>query len=219
MGVSAVLETIGLVAFALVGVFVAIEYELDIFGIFVASFCAALGGGIIRDIVLGVTPPTNFLNVWYIVTVLITVVVSLVVFKILDKRLSHTAIKRLKRTVDFFDAIGLGLFAINGCQAAISLGWGSNFILMVFVGTVTGVGGGVMRDLLCGRKPIIMRKEIYALAAVVGCTLFFFIHDKMNYAAATYISAALIAIIRILASLRRINISYKINNQDLKIDE
>ena len=83
MELSQVLEIIGLVAFALVGVFVGIEYELDIFGIFFVALCSALAGGIIRDLVLGVIPPVNFLHWEYVVTVLVTVAVSLVVFKIL----------------------------------------------------------------------------------------------------------------------------------------
>ena len=219
MDVSAVLEIIGVVAFSMVGVFVGIEYELDVFGIFVVSLCSALGGGIIRDLVLGVTPPVSFVRPVYTLTVLVTVVASLILFKIVDKRLSRKSVKILKKTVDFFDAVGLGVFAINGCQAAIELGYADNFIMIVFVGAVTGVGGGMIRDVLSGRKPIVLRKEVYALAAIVGSILYFFIHDKLNHYVAVYICAGLITVIRVLASWRRINISYAIKNADLKIDE
>lgn len=219
MEISAVLEIIGLVAFALVGVFVGIEYELDVFGILVVALCSALGGGIIRDLVLGVAPPVNFLHTEYVVTVVVTVAVSLIVFKILDRKLSRKAIKRMKRAVDFFDAVGLGIFAISGCQAAIELGHGSNFILILFVGTITAVGGGMIRDVLSGRKPIVLRREVYALAAVIGSTVYFFIHDKMDYYVAMYLTAGLITVIRVLASWRRINISYAIKNADMKIDD
>ena len=121
--------------------------------------------------------------------------------------------------MDFFDAVGLGVFAVNGCQAAIELGYADNFIMIVFVGAVTGVGGGMIRDVLSGRKPIVLRKEVYALAAIVGSILYFFIHDKLNHYVAVYICAGLITVIRVLASWRRINISYAIKNADLKIDE
>ena len=99
MDVSEVLEIIGVVAFSMVGVFVGIEYELDVFGIFVVSLCSALGGGIIRDLVLGVTPPVSFVRPVYTLTVLITVVVSLILFKIVDKKLSRKSVKRLPRKV------------------------------------------------------------------------------------------------------------------------
>ena len=216
---SQALEIIGLVAFALVGVFVGIEYELDVFGIFFVALCSALAGGIIRDLVLGVTPPANFLHWEYVVTVLVTVAVSLVVFKILDKKLSRKAIKYIKKVVDTMDAVGLGVFTVSGCQAAIAVGHGKNFILMVFVGVITAVGGGIIRDLLSGRKPVVMRKEVYALASIAGCVLYYFIFDKMNFAAASYITAGFITIIRVIASWRRVNLSYAIKNDNLKIDE
>ena len=219
MVISQALEIIGLVAFALVGVFVGIEYELDVFGIFFVALCSALAGGVIRDVILGVTPPANFLHWEYVVTVLVTVAVSLVVFKILDMKLSRKAIRYIKKIVDVMDAIGLGVFTVSGCQAAVAVGLGDNFILMVFVGVVTAVGGGIIRDLLSGRKPVVMRKEVYALASIAGCVLFFFIYDKVNAALATYLTAGVITLIRVIASWRRVNLSYAIKNNDLKLDE
>lgn len=219
MEVSTVLEIIGLVAFSLVGVFVGIEYELDIFGIFVVSLCSALGGGIIRDLVLGVTPPVSFLHSEYVITVLITVAVSLIIFKILDKRLSRTVIRRMKRAVDFFDAVGLGIFTVSGCQAAIALGYDDNLLIVIFVGTITAVGGGMIRDVLSGRKPIVLRREVYALIAILGSAVYFYIQGHVNYYLATYLTAGLITLIRVVASWRRINISYAIKNANLKIDE
>ena len=88
MQLSAALEIIGIVAFSLVGVFVGIEYELDVFGICVVALCSSLAGGVIRDLVLGIVPPTSFLHAEYVITVLATVIVSLIIFKIFDKKLT-----------------------------------------------------------------------------------------------------------------------------------
>ena len=219
MSVLQVLEIIGLVAFALSSVFVGIEYELDIFGIFFIALCTSLGGGIIRDVVLGVNPPVNFLHYEYVLTVFVTVAVSLIVFKILDKKLKKPAIRIIKRVVDIIDAVGLGVFTVSGCQAAVNAGFGDNILLMVFVGMTTAVGGGIMRDLLAGRKPVVVRKDIYALASILGAVVYFFIHDKMDTVGAMYLTAALITVIRVIASLRRITLSYALRNEDMKMEE
>lgn len=216
MQVLQALEIVGLVAFALSSVFIGIEYELDLFGIFFIALCTSLGGGVIRDIVLGTEPPLMFLHYEYVLTVLVTVAVSLIVFKILDKKLNKKAIRIIKRVVDVFDAIGLGVFTVSGCQTAVNVGMGDNFILMIFVGMITAVGGGILRDLLSGRKPVVVRREIYALASIGGTILFFFIHDKMPEAAAMYLTAGLITAVRVVASFRRITLSYALRNDELK---
>lgn len=219
MQVLQVLEIVGLVAFALSGVFIAIEYELDLFGIFFVALCTSLGGGIIRDLVLGAELPLTFLHYEYVLTVIVTVAVSLVVFKILDKKLKKPTIRIIKRVVDIFDAIGLGVFTVSGCQTAVNMGRGDNFILMIFVGMITAVGGGILRDLLSGRKPVVVRKDIYALASIVGAVFFYFVHDKINENLAMYLTAGLISAIRIVASFRRITLSYALRNDDMKIEE
>lgn len=219
MQVLQVLEIIGLVAFALSSVFIGIEYELDLFGIFFIALCTSLGGGVIRDLVLGAEPPLAFLHYEYVLTVIVTVAVSLVVFKILDKKLKKQTIRTIKKVVDIFDAIGLGVFTVSGCQTAVNMGYGDNFILMVFVGMITAVGGGILRDLLSGRKPVVVRKDIYALASIGGAIFFYFLHDKMNETLVMYLTAGLISAVRIIASLRRITLSYALRNDDMKIDD
>lgn len=219
MELSAVLEIIGIVAFSLVGVFVGIEYELDIFGIFVVSLCSSLAGGVVRDLVLGIIPPTSFLHAEYMITVLVTVLIALVVFKIFDKKLTKKSIKIIKNVVNVFDAIGLGIFTVIGCQAAVGAGYGDNFVLMIFVGPITGVGGGMIRDVLSGRKPIVLRKEIYALASIIGAVVFYFVHDKIDPRLAMYLCTALVVAIRILASWKKLNVNYGVHNADLKSDD
>lgn len=216
MEISAVMEIIGIVAFSLVGVFVGIEYELDVFGIFVVALCSSLAGGVIRDLVLGITPPTSFLHAEYAITVLVTVAVALIAFKIFDKKITHKAIVAIKKIVNVFDALGLGIFTVTGCRAAVSCGYGDNFIVMVFVGTITAVGGGMIRDVLSGRKPIVLRKEIYALASIFGCVLYYFIQGRTDPRLATYLTAAIIAVVRVLASWRKINVKYGVKNSNLK---
>ncbi len=216
MEITTVIELIGIVAFAITGVFVGIEYELDIFGILVVAFCSALAGGIMRDLVVDRVPPMCFTHPEYIFTVIIAVLVALIIFKVLDKRLTKNSIKKMRRLVDILDAIGLGFFAVSGCKIAIEQGYGDNFGLMVFVGTISAIGGGVIRDLLAGRKPIVMRKEVYALAAITGSVIFYFLQSRVHQNIALYVSAGFITIFRIIASWSRINIAYNLKNADMK---
>lgn len=219
MELANIIELIGITAFAIAGVFVGIEYGLDIFGILVVSLCSALAGGIMRDLVVGSIPPTCFVHPEYIITVLIAVFVSLVFFKVWDKKMTKKSVQNMRRFVDFLDAIGLGVFTVSGCQIAISQGYGNNFNLMIFVGTITAIGGGVLRDLLAGRKPIVMRKEVYALVAVTGSVLYYYIYDKVSANLSLYITASFITILRVIASWSRINLAYTIKNENIKKDE
>ncbi len=219
MEITTVIELIGIAAFAIAGVFVGIEYELDVFGILVVAFCSALAGGVMRDLTVGRVPPTCFTHPEYIITVVIAVLVSLVVFKILDKKLTKNSVRTMRRIVDILDAIGLGVFTVSGCKIAIEHGYGDNFVLMVFVGTISAIGGGVIRDLLAGRKPIVMRKEVYALAAITGSVIYYFLQGRVNDNIALYASAGFITVFRIIASWSRINLAYTLKNENMKKDE
>ncbi|NCA67384.1 MAG: trimeric intracellular cation channel family protein [Clostridia bacterium] len=219
MELSFYVEIVGIIAFAIAGVLVGIEYELDIFGIFVAAIASCIAGGIIRDLTLNITPPLAFTNPVYLITSIIAAIVALIVFKVLDTKLEKRNIRKLKAAINIFDAFGLGIFTAVGCSIASLHGYGDNFFLVTFVGLITAIGGGILRDLLASRKPMVMRREIYAVAAIVGAIIFFLLNKYIGPRIALYGSAAATTLLRLIAVWRHLNLFYSIKNTDLKIDE
>lgn len=161
-----ILEYIGIAAFAFSGAMVAIRRQLDIFGIVVLGVVTAVGGGALRDVLLGITPPVMFQNGIY---VLIAVIASLAVCGLMclaKGQLNH----RIEAAVNLFDAIGLGVFVVIGVDAALPT---DNWFLAITVGMLTGIGGGILRDIMAGQIPVVLRKHIYALAALAGSTIYY----------------------------------------------
>ncbi|HET7897656.1 MAG TPA: TRIC cation channel family protein, partial [Flavisolibacter sp.] len=150
------LDLIGTFVFALSGAVAARQKGLDVFGIFSIAFTVACGGGIIRDLCIGAIPPAGLTNWLYFVMVLGATLAALGFYGVVSK---------LNHPVLLFDALGLSVFAIAGARKAIA--FGHNYEVAVLLGTVTAVGGGVIRDILLARIPVILRKEIYASAAMV----------------------------------------------------
>ncbi len=163
-----ILELIGTVAFSVSGAMTAMKKNMDIFGVMILGLTTAVGGGVIRDLVLGITPPATFQNPVYAITALITAVI---VFLPVVQQLFH----RFQRAYDILmllmDSLGLGIFSVIGVQAAYNLSGDFNLFLMAFVGVVTGVGGGVIRDMMAGNTPYIFVKHIYACASLAGALL------------------------------------------------
>lgn len=171
-------EIIGTIAFASSGTMVAIRKGMDIFGIVVLAIITAVGGGIIRDITLGITPPMAFRNNSYTV---VSIVTALVLILFLSKKLKFLRLNKVNRSfmikytqvASVLDAIGLGLFTVSGVSVAMVRGYSENPFLMIFVGVITGCGGGVLRDLLSDTIPIIFTKNtIYAVASLLGALVF-----------------------------------------------
>lgn len=154
------LDLIGTFVFALSGAVAARQKGLDIFGIFSVAFTVACGGGIIRDLCIGAIPPAGLTDWLYLV-----MVVGATLFSISF----YSMVKVLNQPVLLFDALGLSVFAVSGARKAIA--FGHNYEVAILLGTVTAVGGGVIRDILLTRVPVILKKEIYASAAMVGALL------------------------------------------------
>lgn len=200
------LEMVGVAAFAISGVMVAIACELDMLGALVLGAVTSVGGGAIRDILLGSLPPALFVNPWYTI---VAVGVSLIAFVIAlcmgDRFLRH--IERLGPLINVLDAIGLGIFVTVGVDAALRAGYGDNAFLSVFVGTMTGVGGGIMRDQLVGRVPMVLQKRVYVLAAVAGAISYYtLIQLRLLQPVALCLSGGLVVTIRLLAAHYRWNL-------------
>jgi uncharacterized membrane protein YeiH len=154
------LDLAGTFAFAISGATAAKQRGLDLFGICVIAFIVACGGGIIRDICIGAIPPAGLTTWYYLATALIATVMTIGFYPF---------VQRLNRPVIFFDAAGLSLFAVTGAQKALS--FGHNAEVAILLGGITAVGGGVLRDILLNRVPIILEKEIYASAALIGAII------------------------------------------------
>ena len=210
-----IFELVGVVAFAMSGVLVGIGYGFDVFGIFILAFLTALGGGLFRDMMLGQEPPVCFTHFSYIICVAITVLLFLIFLKVFDTKLARGDIERLKALITFFDAIGLGIFCVTGTAFAINMGYGDNILLCVASGLVTSIVGGMLRDVLANRKPVVLRKEIYALAAIAGALLYCLLTPYIGETIATYLCAAIVVVIRMVSVRKNINALFRVKNQDI----
>jgi len=155
-----VLDLCGTFVFALSGAMVAIKHRLDLFGVLVLSFVAANFGGIMRDVMIGATPPPGIAD-WRYVAVPALAGVAAVSWRSL--------IERMHSSVQLFDAGGLALFAVSGAQKALDFHLGP--ITAVLLGMLTGIGGGMIRDILAAEVPSVLRGDIYAVAALVGAAV------------------------------------------------
>lgn len=195
-----IIELIGIIAFAISGAVVAIKKKFDLFGIIVLGVITAVGGGAIRDIILGIIPPTMFKNSLYVLVAFVTSCLSFI-----GAALAAVKFKKNKKffidIVNFFDAIGLGVFAVTGTNTAIVSGFSNNPFLAIFVGVITGIGGGMLRDIFAGKVPFVLYKDIYASAAIVGAALYYFMYIHGVNAFISVTSAIFTTIlIRLLAS-------------------
>ncbi|SMO72188.1 trimeric intracellular cation channel family protein [Melghirimyces algeriensis] len=152
------LNLIGIIAFAVSGTLVAMEERYDLFGTLVLGFVTAFGGGVIRNILIGVPVPSLWEEDISIYIALFTILLLVAI--------PSQWIRRWKKWYSFFDAVGLSAFTIQGALSAIRMELPT--IAVVVAAVLTGIGGGVIRDVLAGRKPLVLQKEIYALWAVIG---------------------------------------------------
>lgn len=163
-------DLIGTIAFAISGAFVGIRKEMDIFGVNVLAVTTACGGGLMRDLIIGSIPPQMFRNPFF---VMVAIVVANVVFLLmyLHRHMPRKVAPLYDKLLFWFDSLGLAAFTVDGVMAGIAMGHGDNVFLICFLGFLTAVGGGALRDVLAGQTPDIFRKHIYAVAAIAGAVL------------------------------------------------
>jgi len=154
------LELAGTFAFAISGAVAARQRGLDGFGILVIAFTVACGGGVLRDLCLGAVPPAGMADWRYLAVAMLAAALTMG---------SRGLVERLRHPVVLFDSLGLGLFAVTGAQKALA--YGVDAEVAILLGMVTAVGGGVARDVLLNRVPVILQREIYASAALVGAAI------------------------------------------------
>ena len=193
-------EIIGIIAFAISGAIVGIKKHFDLFGIIVLGVITAVGGGALRDITLGIIPPTMFKNPIYVVVAFMTSCVTFGAVAIVRAKFNKNK-QFFVEVVNFFDAIGLGVFAVTGTNTAIVHGFEHNAFLAIFVGVITGIGGGMVRDVLAGKVPFVLFKDIYASAAIVGAGIYYFMYtNHYNPILSVVLAIVITIVIRMLAS-------------------
>lgn len=188
------IEILGTISFAISGTFAAMQKRLDPFGVLIIAFVTSIGGGTVRDLLLGDTPVAWMRDVNYCLLILVTSMLTMF-FK--------THIKKFKITLFLFDSLGLGLFTLVGVQKGIVFGLEPG--ICVALGTITGCFGGVIRDTLLNTIPLIFRKEIYATACILGGILYFALL-YFNLKA----DVAKIIVIGFITTLRVIVVKYKL---------
>jgi uncharacterized membrane protein YeiH len=184
--VSFIVEACGVVAFAISAAIVSIRKRADSVGVLVLAETTVFGGGIIRDVILGITPPHVFWDKQYIALSLLTAVIAAACYALAFSRRASAFLDRHRNDfwLNLFDSIGLAVYCVSGINTAIEAGFGQNEWLLIFVGCITGVGGGVLRDVMSSELPLIFRKRVYFLPVLIGSVLYAFIFPYLPQLAA-----------------------------------
>jgi uncharacterized membrane protein YeiH len=185
------LDILGTIAFAISGVLVAMNKRMDPFGVLIIAFVTAVGGGTLRDVMVGVEPVSWMQNMTF-VYVIIGSAVFAVVFR--------NFLKHLRRSLFLFDTIGIGLYTVVGIETGLVAGL--HPIICVALGTMTACFGGVIRDILCNEIPVIFRKEVYATACIIGGLTYFILRRLLEDQNYLFIIAGLVVIIIRLLAVR-----------------
>lgn len=198
-----ILELVGTMAFAASGAITGLRKNMDIFGVCILGLTTAVGGGVIRDVILGNTPPATFQDPIYAAVALLT---SLVLFLPQVRRLLTRDQALYDLVMLVMDTLGLGIFTVVGIQTAYGHAARPTLFLLVFVGVVTGVGGGVLRDMMAGDTPYIFVKHVYASASLAGALVCGALWDRAGEMPAMLAGAALVFVIRGLSAHFRWNL-------------
>ncbi len=189
------LDLLGTFAFAVSGTLAGTNKKFDIFGAPVIGFVTAIGGGTLRDVLVGNTPVRWMLDTNYLVAIAVGIVCGY---------LFRPWIERMAKTMFLFDTAGIGLFAIGGLQTTLEMGLSAG--VGVMMGTVSAVFGGVLRDVLCNEVPLIFRKEIYATACMAGCIGYIALNETaLPTEAVTILSISIVIMIRLVAVWKRVH--------------
>ena len=197
------LDIIGTMAFALSGALTAMNKRLDPFGILIIAFVTAVGGGTLRDVLIGRTPVGWMLNLNYVYVIFIGYILAILFRKRFDK---------LRKSLFLFDTVGLGVFTLICLEKGISIGL--HPIICTALGTMTACFGGVIRDILCNEIPVIFRKEIYATICILGGIVFFML-KKGNFPdeLIQLVTSLVIIIVRLLV----VKFNWSLPTLDLKL--
>lgn len=206
-------ELIGTCAFAVSGAIVSIQKNLDIFGVIFCGIITALGGGVIRDVLLSNFPPVMFCKYIYAFLAALSAIATFL-FARKYQNVFLNKMDFIDNINNLFDAVGLGAFTIIGIQTGIAMGYGDNVFFILFLGMTTGCGGGILRDVLVREIPFVLSKRIYAIASIFGGLLYYLMFVLFNLDEFLSVLCGIISIfvIRFLSSKYRWNLPKAINS-------
>ena len=184
------IDILGTIAFAISGVLVAMNKKMDAFGVFIIAFVTAVGGGTLRDVLIGAKPVFWMVNMTFIIVISASVFFA-VIFR------NH--IKHLRKSLFLFDTIGIGLYTVIGIEKGIAANL--NPLICIALGTMSACFGGVIRDILCNEIPVIFRKEVYASACIIGGLSYFLMLQFLEEQNYLFIIAGAVVIIVLLVAV------------------
>ena len=190
-----VIDILGTFAFAISGVLVALNKKMDPFGVLIIAFVTAVGGGTLRDVMIGINPVSWMTNMTYVY-----VIFGATVFAILLR----SKINYLRTSLFLFDTIGIGLYTVVGIETGLIAGL--HPIICIALGTMTACFGGVIRDILCNEIPVIFRKEVYATACILGGLTYFLLRKFMADTNLIFVIAIIVVIV-----IRLVAVKFKIS--------
>ena len=194
MSIMSVLELIGVITFSASGAYQAMQKEMDLFGVYILAITTAVGGGIIRDVVMNMGVPAFFTSSTMLITSLTATTVTILIRR-------HV---KFNTAIIMLDALGLGAFAVDAGIKAMQQGY--TFSGFLFISLITGVGGGILRDLLSGRLPVVFHRDVYAVAALLGVVLQWFFTPLLGVQLCAYLSVLVIFTVRTVCYLYKVNL-------------
>ena len=201
-----VLDILEVVSFALSGAMLAVKKRTDLFGVIIIGIVSAVGGGVTRDVLLGQVPPAAFTDSRYVLAAAAT---SAALFAVArwKKEIYLRRTDLVDKVNNVADAIGLGAFSVTGVQTAAAAGYGDNLFFAVFLGVITGVGGGVLRDIMLMQVPFILVKRVYAVASILGALGYYqLVKFGVEQAMASLTGMVIVFCVRMLATHYRWNL-------------
>ena len=207
-----VLGIIGAVSFAISGALVAIKSKFDLFGVIIIGCVTATGGGVIRDVLIGQTPPMLF-KAPYLGIIAAALSVAVFYFVYFRKKDFYELSEKIEKINNVFDSIGLAAFTVTGTEIAFTSGFSDNILLSVSVGVLTSVGGGILRDVLTENPPYIFTKHVYAVVAIFGAAIYYALRIL---SVSTIISSA--ASIIIIVGVRMLATKYRWKLPKIRIE-
>lgn len=206
------LEILGTIAFSVSGAIEAMKKNMDMLGVMVLGLITAVGGGVLRDIVIGEFPPAVFQNTQMVLIALASALLAFFAGMLFSGTHREVPVKIWNVVLLVSDAIGLGTFTVLGIQRVQELRGYAHPLLLLFVGVITGVGGGIMRDIFAGNIPYIFRKYVYATASIAGAVIYLCLQKTRHIQMAAVVSVLSVLCLRLLAA------KYKWNLPRVKIE-
>lgn len=186
---------LGIIAAGVSGVLIGIKKQLDLFGVICLGVTASLGGGIVRDLLIGNIPPVAFIKPSYF---FVSLIAGLLAWCFYNK------VSTIKNIIIVSDAIGLGVFTAVGSNT-VMIYHGNNSFVIIAMGLITGIGGGVLRDIFAKEIPYVFKKEIYAIASILGSVSLILTYDKVPHPLSLYICLFVTFSSRVLSVLLKLN--------------